>query len=63
MSSPSGLPYLGLFKSPFDGRQIVYWEDPNSLKWLARGLGGKGFTKISRFYEAQSDKFMCGPGD
>jgi hypothetical protein len=55
------LPQIGVFKTPFDGREIVYWEDPRSLQWLSRASANKAYIKLTRFYETQSDKFMCGP--
>ena len=61
MSVSLRLPSIGPFVTPFDGREIVYWEDERSLTWLSRTMANKPFAKIVRFYEAQADKFMCGP--
>lgn len=55
------LPNIGAFVTPFDGREIVYWEDPRSLYWLSRTHANKAFMRLARFYEAQADKFTCGP--
>lgn len=61
MSETYRFPELGPFQTPYAGREIVYWEDERSLQWLARTVANKSFSSLARFYEAQSDKFMCGP--
>jgi hypothetical protein len=55
------LPNIGPFATPFFGREIVCWEDARSLYWLSRSHANKPFTRLARFFEAQADKFMCGP--
>src|SRR5687767_12689975 len=54
------LPDLGS-KPNWEKIGLVPWENPASLEWLSRTLANKPFTKLARFYEAQADKFMCGP--
>src|SRR5262245_55848900 len=61
MPRSHSLPHIGPFVTPFDGREIVYWEDPRSLFWLSRTHANRAFSRLARFYEAQADKFMCGP--
>ncbi len=55
------LPKIGNFVTRFDGREIVYWEDPRSIRWLSRTPCNRAFARLVRFYEPQADKFMCGP--
>ncbi len=55
------LPELGEFKTSYLGDQIIFWENSQSLQWLARTPANKSFFKLARFFEAQLDKFMCGP--
>lgn len=54
-------PDLAQIENQYDGDKIVPWESSESLNWLNRTPANKSFVKLSRYYEAQADKFMCGP--